>query len=154
MDIKVLKTKVEDAQALLDIQREAFHDDLEKYRDFAGSPAAETMNSLFQKIIFAQHYTIYIKGMIAGSIDIRRISETHYVLNQICLSPSFQNQGYGMKVLKMVEEMYPKAKKWTLKTQKDNVKNRHFYEKAGFILIGEEKLTQQLTLVEYEKTFG
>jgi len=151
MDIKIARTNIDEAQRLYTIQKHAFGSDLEKYKDYATNPAVETMNSFLQRMIFSYHYTIFINDEIAGSIDIRRISDDHFALNQLCLNPSLQNQGFGSKIMKMIEEMFPNAKKWSLKTQKDNERNRHFYEKAGYILTGEQRINHLLTLVDYEK---
>ncbi|WP_158175849.1 GNAT family N-acetyltransferase [Heyndrickxia camelliae] len=151
MDIKIARTNINEAQELYAIQKQAFQSDLERYSDYKTNPAAETMNSFLQRIIFSYHYTIYIHDKVAGSIDIRRISDDHFVVNQICLNPDRQNQGYGSKIMKMIEEMFPNVKNWSLKTQKDNEKNRHFYEKAGYTLTGEQKMNHLLTLVDYEK---
>ncbi|MGV3465444.1 MAG: GNAT family N-acetyltransferase [Heyndrickxia sp.] len=151
MNIKIARTNINEAPQLYTIQKHAFGSDLKRYKDFTTNPAVETMNSFLQRIIFSYHYTIFIHDEIAGSIDIRRISEDHFALNQLCLHPSLQNQGYGTKIMNMIEEMLPNVKIWSLKTQKDNKRNRHFYEKAGYTLTGEQRINHLLTLVEYEK---
>lgn len=154
MNIRIARTNMEEAQELLNIQKQAFQSDLEKYRDFATNPAAESLISFIQRILISQHYTIFIDEEIAGSIDIRKISEDHYLLNQLCLNPKWQNRGFGSKIMKMMEEMFPNVTIWSLKTQKDNARNRHFYEKAGYFFIGEQRMTHQLSLVEHEKRLG
>lgn len=151
VDIEIIKTNVHEAETLLDIQKQAFQSDFEKYKDYQTSPAVESLNSLINRILFSQHYTVYIQNKMAGAIDIRRISPDYFRLQQICLKAEYQNHGYGTKIINMIEKKFPKVKKWSLNTPKDNLRNRHFYEKAGYYIVGETRINRRLTLIEYEK---
>lgn len=136
MNIRIARTNMEEAQELLNIQKLAFQSDLEKYRDFATNPAAESLISFIQRILISQHYTIFIDEEIAGSIDIRKISEDHYVLNQLCLNPKWQNRGFGSKIMKMMEEMFPNVTIWSLKTQRTMREIAIFMKKQVIFSLG------------------
>lgn len=126
MNIRIARTNMEEVQELLNIQKQAFQSDLEKYRDFATNPAAESLVPFIQRILISQHYTIFIDEEIAGSIDIRKISEDHYVLNQLCLNPKWQNRGFGSKIMKMMEEMFPNVTIWSFKNTKGQCEKSPF----------------------------
>ncbi|WP_419881680.1 GNAT family N-acetyltransferase [Peribacillus sp. B-H-3] len=151
MDLQLHRTKIEETGVLLKIQKEAFRNDLLKYRDFSTSPAAETRQMLAHRIRFSNHYTVFADGLIAGGIDIMKITEHHYRLFRIFLSTAFQNQGLGAKVMKLAEGKFPNAVMWSLNTPQDNQRNRHFYEKLGYEIVGASKVNDSLTLLEFEK---
>ena len=50
----------------------------------------------------------------------------------IYVLPEFKNQGIGEMAMKYMEKIHP-ADKWILDTPKVSPKNKHFYEKCGYI---------------------
>jgi len=151
MDLKITRTKMHEAEALLNIQKEAFQSDLKKYKDYDTSPAAELLDFFKYKINHSFHFTIFLNGKIAGGICIVKITDIHYRLVRIFLSPNLQNRGLGSKILTQMENKFPQAKVWSLDTPKDNERTRHFYEKFGYKKTKENKINNRLTLIEYEK---
>ncbi|MCM3567791.1 GNAT family N-acetyltransferase [Neobacillus mesonae] len=151
MDINITKSSMREAEILLKIQTEAFKGDLKKYKDYDSSPAAESLEFFIYRMNHSLHYTIHMDGKIAGAICLVKMSDTHYYLFRIFLSPRYQNRGLGTKIMTKIERQFPKVKKWSLDTPKDNVRNRHFYEKFGYKQTGEVKVNERLTLIQYEK---
>jgi ribosomal protein S18 acetylase RimI-like enzyme len=151
MDVKITKTSLNEADALLKLQKEAFTADIKKYKDYDSSPAGESLEFFKYRINNSYHYTIFINGNLAGSICIVKVSDTHYRLFRIFLGIQYQNKGLGSKILTQMEKKFPQVKTWSLDTPKENRRNRHFYEKFGYKKTGEFKVNDRLTLVEYEK---
>lgn len=151
MNLKIQRTHLKEARELLQIQKEAFKSDLQRYDDFPYSPAAESLPMLIDRIKNSYHYSVFINNELAGALDIRKLSHDHYYLYRVYLKPSFHNKGYGSHIMKWMENEFPDAKRWSLDTPKDNAQNHHFYEKLGYKEIGEHKLTRKLTLLDYEK---
>ncbi|MFD0047978.1 GNAT family N-acetyltransferase [Actinomycetes bacterium NPDC127524] len=151
MNLQLRRTKLEEADVLLNIQQAAFKDDLLRYGDFSTSPAAETKRMLAHRIRYSHHYTIIADGRIAGGVDIMKITKHHYRLFRIFLDTAFQNKGLGEKVMMLAEGKFPDVVMWSLNTPQDNQRNRHFYEKLGYELVGESKVNDRLSLLEYEK---
>ncbi|MFZ7943272.1 MULTISPECIES: GNAT family N-acetyltransferase [Bacillaceae] len=151
MKLNIARTKMSEAEALLTIQREAFQSDLKKYKDYDSSPAAEPLDFFKYKLNQSLHYTIFLNGKISGGICIVKITDTHYRLFRLFLSPAIQNRGLGSKILTQLEKKFPQVKEWSLDTPKDNARTRHFYEKFGYKKTKEFKVNDRLTLIEYEK---
>ncbi|WP_066367594.1 GNAT family N-acetyltransferase [Neobacillus fumarioli] len=151
MEVKINKTSLTEADKLLSIQREVFASDLKKYKDYDTSPATETIDFFKYRINHSYHYTMFVDGKIAGGVCIVKVSDTHYRLFRIFLSPSYQNIGLGSKILAQIEKKFPQVKTWSLDTPKDNRRNRHFYEKLGYRKTGEFAVNERLILIEYEK---
>lgn len=151
MKIKIQRTSVNEADALLDIQREAFKEDLEIYQDYETSPATESKERLLRKVTNSFHYTVFMDNIIIGGIEVRRLSETQFYLNRVYLIPDYQNHGIGFKLMEFVENEFPEALEWTLSTPYLNYRNQYFYEKFGYKKIGEQKITEKLILFDYIK---
>ncbi|MBM7655932.1 GNAT family N-acetyltransferase [Neobacillus cucumis] len=151
MKFKIIPSKHMEAYELLKLQKEAFHSDLIKYKDYFQSPAAESLNYFILKMQTSLHYSIFVDGRLAGGICVVKQTKDHYYLYRIFLGSEFQNKGLGSKILQELEKQFPHVKKWSLDTPKDNRRNRHFYEKLGYIKTGEQQITKYLTLIFYEK---
>ena len=72
-------------------------------------------------------------------------------LGCLCLPPAWQGRGYGAQALRLLEALYPDTARWTLDTPADSARNRRFYEKAGYRVIGESHVPGAPALVVYEK---
>lgn len=151
MDLTIRRTELSEAEEILSVQREAFKDDLEKYKDFRTNPANEPINRLIFKIEKNTHYTIFLENKIIGGAEIRVENEVGCYINRIFLLPEYQNRGFGTRIMNFFENEYPKVRKWTLCTPFKNTRNAHFYEKLGYKKVGEHKVSDCLSLVDYLK---
>lgn len=151
MGLKIARTIPREAEALLRIQKDAFQADLKKYKDNDSSPAAETLEFFKYKLNHSYHYTLFADEKIIGGVCIVKVTDDHYRLFRIFISPDYQNKGIGSKIVPYMEKKFPQAKKWSLDTPKDNKLTRRFYEKFGYRMTKEYKVNELLTLVEYEK---
>ncbi|WP_192929840.1 GNAT family N-acetyltransferase [Alkaliphilus serpentinus] len=150
MRLFIERTNPKDAEKLWKIQRRAFLDDFKKYQD-PMNPYNETLERLKEKIHDFIYYTIYIDELIIGGADIRKKSQTHYRLNRIYIDPTYQNKGYGFNAIKFIEESLPNASIWDLDTPHLSFSNQHLYEKLGYKKVGEHKISEKLTLIDYMK---
>ena len=150
MLISIKRTKLNEAEELWKIQKRSFEEDLAKYKDKT-NPGNESLERLKQKIEKSLYFTIYHDDIIIGGVEVRQRSDTHYRLNRIYIEPSFQNKGFGFQTIKLVEKQFPKALVWDLDTPHLSYKNHHLYEKLGYKRVGEQKVSDSLTLVEYLK---
>jgi len=147
----IQRSSKHEASVLLDIQKEAFQEDLIKYEDYETSPVNEPIERLIKKIELFIHYTIWIDGKIAGGADIRDMSEGRYRLNRIFLSERYQNKGFGTEIINLIEAEFPLAKEWTLDTPHLNTRNHHFYEKLGYKREAQHQINSKLILIDYVK---
>lgn len=56
--------------------------------------------------------------------------------------------------MQLIEVEFPRAVQWSLDTPYLNIKNHHFYEKLGYIKVGEHEITEKLRLIDYIKTIN
>ena len=151
MNLVIRRTDINEAEHILAVQKEAFKDDLETYKDYETNPAAEPIKRLLYKIGKNIHYTIFLRDKIIGGAEIRLDKEAECYINRIFLLPEHQNRGFGTQIMNFLENEYPKVKKWTLCTPHKNTKNQYFYEKFGYEKVGQHKVTEHLSLIDYLK---
>jgi len=151
MDFTIIRTTEKDATVLLAIQKEAFLDDLKRYNDQATNPANESLARLTTKIQNFTHYTIWLHDEIIGGIDIRELKNNHFRLHRIFLAKTHQNKGFGSHLMQWIENQFPSALEWHLDTPHLNTRNHHFYEKLGYVKVGEHRISESFILFDYVK---
>jgi len=88
-------------------------------------------------------------GQIIGGMVVVDQGQGHFHLDLIFIDPTHHNRGIGTQALQFIEQRYP-ATKWTLNTPTWAIRNQHFYEKFGYVKVGEDVLPD-ITLIVYEK---
>lgn len=85
------------------------------------------------------YYKILFDGLTAGVILISHTGREHGRIDRFYILPEFQGISIGSKVLKIIEEMNSDIKIWTLETTNRSPRNRHFYLKNGYEIVGEDQ---------------
>ncbi|MBM7615879.1 GNAT family N-acetyltransferase [Alkaliphilus hydrothermalis] len=151
MELLIKRTNLDEVEELLEIQKSAFHEALERYQDYDTSPATEAKERLQYKIQHYHHYTIYMDDELIGGAEVRIKSVSHCYLNRIYVNPTHQGKGIGKKVMLHLEGLYPQATTWSLNTPHMEYRNHYLYEKMGYRKIGEEAFSDKMNLFYYEK---
>lgn len=138
-----------DIKKIAEVQSRSFYEDYVRYGE------CPTYNESEQRILELIEddivYKILKDNEIIGDIIIRRKENHCYYLRTFCIVPEYQNLGIGQTALKFMDEAYPDASEWSLKTPFKSYRNHHLYEKMGFVKVGEEKHSDILTLFKYIK---
>lgn len=152
MEIKFEKALPEDAQTLMAIQIRAFHEDAKIYPNVAegGPPNYDSLETMLDDIEKGLCHKILADGKIIGGTVVWEEDDGHYHLHIIHIDPPFHGQGIGTKAMQFIEATYP-AKKWSLDTPAYATRNHHFYEKLGFVKVGEILESDDFLLYSYEK---
>ena len=150
MTITFERATPDDAQALMAVQIAAFHDDARIYPgvEIGGPPGYDSIENVLTKIDQAEYYKILSDGRIVGGIVLYDEGEGHFHLDLLYVDPAYHSRGIGTQAMQFIEHTYP-AKKWTLHTPLYATRNHHFYEKLGYVKVGEEEY--DIVLIAYEK---
>jgi len=147
----------EEAAALRDVQVRSFAASVKKYGK--APPGHDSVAWQVRTMRFCMYYKILVAEQIVGGLIIKKRSDTHCHIARIFIDEGFQNQGIGTKVFALMERKLPKTKKWTLDTPYLSLSNHLFYEKLGFVKIGETRPAEHIHhpdnsfhLLLYEKT--
>ncbi|MBI1279776.1 MAG: GNAT family N-acetyltransferase [Anaerolineaceae bacterium] len=152
MNITFERATPNDVETLVKLQIRAFHEDARLYPGvkLGGPPGYASASAMLEKMTQEDYYKIMVDGQIAGGMGIINLGRGHYHLDVIYIDPAYHNQGIGTQAIHFIERTYAAAKRWTLNTPGYAIRNQHFYEKFGYIKVGEEPF-EYFTLIDYEK---
>lgn len=143
----------EDSAVIQQIQVKAFAPLLVRYKDHDSSPAAESRDDILRR--FAQRFTdYYLICLGEEKIGVLRVCNfgMECRLSPIGIVPDHQGHGYAQRAMRIAEQLYPKARRWTLETIAQEPKLCYLYEKMGYRKTGRvEHIKEGMDLVYYEK---
>lgn len=149
MKIIIRRATIKDIDKLIDVQNRSFYDD---YIAYGECPAYDESKEMMEKYIRESIvYAIECNNEIAGDIIARKVKDGKFYLRVICIAPEFHNHGIGQKAIKYIEEDNLEAKIWELITPFKSYRNHYFYEKMGYVKVGEYKHSDILTMYKYKK---
>ncbi len=141
----------DDASVLSNISLMAFKEDYDKYGSYpTGIESSKWHESQIKK---GNYYKIKFDDVVVGGIDLICKESDHIEVGLFYISPDYQNKKIGVSTINLVEKKYPNIRKWSLVTPYKDYRNHHFYEKLGYVKIGEYRPEpdSDFTLYEYEK---
>lgn len=151
MQITFEKPLAQDAETLLDIQIRSFHSDAELYPGVVpgGPPGYDSLDEVLIDINDYSMVKILCDGQIVGAMLVIDRGGGHVHLGKIFIDPDFHNRGIGSAAMRYLEQTWP-AQRYTLDTPAYAIRNHHFYEKFGYVRVGESHV-DDIVLLEYEK---
>ncbi len=150
--ITIIKAQAEDANELLKVKINAFKQEVDLYG--SGPPGYDDIKKEIVPIKAGNYFKIMNEGKIIGGIITDNKSIGNYYIRGLFIDLEFQNRGIGTLAMNFLEKEFPNAKKWSLETPHLSFRNHHFYEKMGFLKVGETKPDPQnnnFSLFLYEK---
>jgi ribosomal protein S18 acetylase RimI-like enzyme len=140
-----------DAEIMVKVQIAAFHNDAKLYPGLPldGPPGYNSVDTFLKKLEECDYYKIVVDGQIVGGMTVYDMGEGHFHLDLIYIDPAYHNRGIGTQAMHFIEKAHA-AQKWTLHTPGYAIRNQHFYEKFGYVKIGEETYPD-IVLIAYEK---
>ena len=150
IDYKIEKALESDLEEILSLQKRAYVSEAEIIDDFSIQPLTQTIGELKEEFKSSTILKAVDSEKIIGSI---RAFEKDGICNigKLIVHPYFQNRGIGRKLLDTIESIFESCRKYALYTGSESVKNLHFYDKAGYKIVDNEKVSDKLTLVYLEK---
>ena len=144
------KAGVQDAEVILDIQKEAYQSEAELHNDFNIPPLTQTLEEIkedFDKQLFLK---AVIDGEIVGSVRAYEEGGTCYI-GRLIVRPEHQDRGIGTMLMQEIEGRFNRAERFELFTGHRSEKDLYLYRKLGYEVFKEEPIHQDLTLLYMEK---
>jgi GNAT superfamily N-acetyltransferase len=140
-----------DAEDLVTVQIAAFHDDARLYPgvEIGGPPGYDSVEETLATIARGEFYKVSLDGKIIGGITVIDQGAGHFHVGVLAVDPAHHNKGIGSQTMEFIERTFP-ATVWTLDTPTFATRNQHFYERLGFVSVG-ETVFPDITLIHYEK---
>lgn len=134
--IRLIRARSSDAEALTEISRRAFDNDVNYGAPGPGGPPGyDSVEWQRRTIAGSEYYGIYDDHTLIGGVIISGGPGEHE-LWRLFLAPERQNQGIGSQVLELVWAQYPLVTRWRLDTPNWNERTRRFYARNGFEEVG------------------
>ena len=151
MDIDFEQATRLDAEDLVRVQIAAFHDDARLHPGvpIGGPPGYDSVEEMLAKIARGECHKISLDGEIIGGIIVIDQGSGQFHLDVLVIDPDCHNRGFGTQAMEFIERTFP-ASVWTLDTPTYATRNQHFYERLGFVRVG-ETVFPDITLIQYEK---
>lgn len=148
--MRIEKAFVDDAQAILSLQKLAYQSEGEIYHDYTIPPLTQTLDEI-QKDFENQLFLKAIKEeRIIGSVRAFLKEGTCYI-GRLIVHPDFQNQGIGTQLMKRMEEIFNAAQRFEIFTGHRSERNLYLYGRLGYQRFKTHKASENLTLVYLEK---
>ncbi|MFE4710025.1 GNAT family N-acetyltransferase [Paenibacillus sp. NPDC056722] len=157
MRVTLAKAVESDAEALHNIQVQAFLPSLEKYKDEDTSPANENIEKVMGRITNPQggFYKIVLDDVLVGGIRATwKEDESRMWVGPLFILPEYQGKGIAQRALNLIMEMFPQAATWELATIAQEERNCWLYEKMGFAKTGEHKVLNDKAMLVFYRRIG
>ena len=146
MDIQLTKAGTSDAPVLNAISKLAFDSDIEIGAPSAGGPPGYMSLKYHMKMARSGHlFKLTENGLIVGGAILFQDGDTLNI-SRIFVNPDHHRKGYGIRMMREIEALFPDIKTYTLDTPVWNARTNSFYLKLGY---AEEKRNREF--VYYSK---
>jgi indole-3-glycerol phosphate synthase len=148
--VTIERATIGDAQAILNLQKQAFQSEAERYQDWTMSPLTQTLEELACEFEMQRFLKAVSNGELVGSVRAHLEQETCYI-GRLIVHPHWQNRGIGSMLMAFIESCFGNARRYELFTGARSERTLHLYHKLGYRSFRSEKLNEQVTLVFLEK---
>jgi ribosomal protein S18 acetylase RimI-like enzyme len=141
---------IEDAVAILELQKLAYQSEAKLYSDFSIPPLIQTIEELevdFNRKVFLK---TQVESKIIGSVRGYQAGNTCYI-ERLIVHPNHQGQGIGTALIESVESRFGQAERFELFTGNKSDRNIHLYERLGYKIFKRTEVNKNLSLVFMEK---
>ncbi|WP_108669240.1 GNAT family N-acetyltransferase [Peribacillus acanthi] len=148
---KIMRATIEDASAILSVQKLAYISEAEICGNYEIEPLMQTENDVEKA--FATHIILkYLyNDILVGSVRAYEKEGTCYI-GKLMVLPEYQNRGIAKELMKEIESLFENVR-YELFTGSESKKNISFYEKIGYKGYKIEKLAREDTVFLFmEKT--
>ena len=144
------KAKFEDLQEILDLQYLAYQSEARLFNNQDIPPLKQTL----QEVQGEYESGVILKvsdeeDAIIGSVRAYVTNGTVYI-GKLVVHPQKQSQGIGTKLLLAIENEYPNQR-YELFTSTKSIRNIALYQRLGYHIFKQEKITEEMEFVYLEK---
>ena len=144
---KALKDNVKE---ILELQKLAYVSEAKIINDFTIPPLHQTLEEALSEFSNQIFLKVEVDNKIIGSVRIYMEKGTGYI-GKLIVHPDYQDLGIGTKLLYEAEKQFPDAERYELFTGEKSEKSLHIYNKNGYRIFKNKKVSEKLTLMFLEK---
>lgn len=151
---EIRASRVDDVVEIINVKADGFREEVLLYGHGPSIDASVEEESEFIQNKDGNNfsYVALDDGKIIGGLGGINKGNGCYYLGCIYVAMSYQNKGVGKMLMEYLDTIFKDARIWTLETPYKSYRNHHFYEKLGYVKIGEtEPREDGFYLYCYEK---
>lgn len=144
--LTICPASLEDAPAILALQRAAYASEARLYDDWNIPPLTQSLEQLQADMRASVVFKAMVDGTLVGSV---RAHEANGVvqIGRLMVEPSAQGRGIGSALLRAIEAAFPVAAQFELFTGSRSEANVRLYERHGYRITRHQALSPNVTLV-------
>lgn len=142
--------ELEDAPAILALQKRAYESEARLYGDWTIPPLCEEVEGLLEQMRLGTVLKAVEGEEIVGSVR-GRLDGRICLVGRLVVEPVRQGRGIGRALLGAIEAAFPGAEVFELFTGSLSANNLRLYRRQGYEPTGTRKLSPQLSLVVLQK---
>jgi len=147
MSLQFLPAGTSDALTLTGISKRSFETDVSVGGPSKGGPPGYMSVPFHTKMARMKHlYKLTDNGLVVGGA-ILSLKDDVLSIERIFVAPEYFRKGYGLFMMKQIEELFSNVKKFLLDTPDWNVRTNSLYKKLGY-----KELRRGKGLVYYVKS--
>ena len=147
MSLQFLPAGTSDALTLTGISKRSFETDVSVGGPSKGGPPGYMSVPFHTKMARMKHlYKLTDNGLVVGGA-ILSLKDDVLNIERIFVAPEYFRKGYGLFMMKQIEELFSNVKKFLLDTPDWNVRTNSLYKKLGY-----KELRRGKRLVYYVKS--
>jgi GNAT superfamily N-acetyltransferase len=151
-EVSLRRARFAEAAALAAMSTRAFDSDLAVGAPGPGGPPGYDSPAWQREAMgWGRYHAVIVDGQLAGGAIVVGKGGGHYHLGRIFLDPPWHRRGIGRRVMALLDDAHPQARRWTLDTPVWNRRTRGFYEALGFVDVGRLSTPAGFELVLYER---
>ena len=134
MDLQFMKAGTADALVLAGISKQAFDSDVEVGAASPGGPPGYQSVPFHVRMARMNHLFKLVDGngvIIGGAILFRKGDTLN--IGRVFTDPQHFRKGYGLFMMREIENLFPDVKLFTLDTPVWNIRTNAFYTKLGYL---------------------
>jgi ribosomal protein S18 acetylase RimI-like enzyme len=147
------QASLEDAPAVLALQKIAYRSEAEIYGDYTIPPLTQTLEEIQCDFETQLVLKASVERRIVGSVR-GHVERGTCLIGRLIVHPEFQNQGIGSRLMEEIEERFGDVERFELFTGHKSERNLRFYEKRGYEVFRSTIVARNLTLIYLEKRCG
>jgi len=153
--IEIVPAVDADAEPLAAISRRAFEHDVNYGAPGpCGPPGYDSAGWQQEMIRNGRFFKVLEQDRLVGGFVLFRLEDGSVEFGRAFLEPECQNRGIGAELLRFAEGVFAETKRLVLDTPSWNLRTQHFYEKGGYVKVGELDTGEGFVLFQYEKRLG
>ena len=149
--MELIKADPGDAGELWQMQKSAFAQLLERYRDYDTNPAAEPLERTIQRLSDGSDFYFIVQGgEKVGAIRVVTDGEKKRI-SPVFIMQQHRRKGFAQRAIRLAEDLHGQHG-WELSTILQEEGNCRLYEKLGYRRTGQlQAINERMDLVFYEK---